>query len=326
MAVVCVCLSAQVGSPEKIDLSVVQQIRHEAFGQNSKVMDSAFYLTDVYGPRLTGSPNIKAAGEWTVKKLNEWGLANAKMEAWGPFGRGWSCTRFVAEMKEPEFQPLIGFVQPWSPGTKGDVSGEAVLAVISGPEDLDKWKGKLKGKIVLGTAPHPSEMVSEPYLHRLTDAELALAAEAPDPVSGNPSILPLGFSRGSIIPAPRGGAAAAGGGRGGAAGRGGANGGFRAQLNKFLKDEGVLVVVSPGSGPDGGTVMGSGAASATTTDDQLPPPSVLVTNEHYNRMVRLLEKNIPVTLEFDIATKFTDRKSTRLNSSHPSKTRMPSSA
>jgi len=116
---------------------------------------------------------FKAAGEWTVKKLNEWGLANAKMVAWGPFGRGWSCTRFVAEMKEPEFQPLIGFVQPWSPGTNGDVSGEAVFAVIAGPEDLDKWKGKLKGKIVLGTAPHPSEMVSEPYLHRLTDAELA---------------------------------------------------------------------------------------------------------------------------------------------------------
>ncbi len=314
MAVLCAGVWAQVGSPEKVDLSVVQQIRHEAFGQNSKVMDSAFYLTDVYGPRLTGSPNIKAAAEWTIKKLNEWGIANAKMEAWGPFGRGWSCTRFVAQMKEPEFQPIIGFVQPWSPGTNGDVSGEAVFAVISGPEDLDKWKGKLKGKIVLGTQPHPSEMVAEPYMHRLTDAELAQAAEAPDPVSGNPSILPLGFTRGPVVPPgrgaatgaglPGGAAAAARGGRGGG-GRGGA-GGFRAQLNKFLKDEGVLVVMSPGNGPDGGTVMGSGAASATTPEDQMPPPSVLVTNEHYNRIVRLLEKNIPVTLEFDIATKFTE--------------------
>ena len=198
------CLSAQVGSPEKIDLSIVQRIRHEAFGQNSRVMDTAFYLTDVYGPRLTGSPNAKAAGEWAVKKMSEWGLANAKMEAWGPFGRGWSCTRFMAQMKEPEFQPIIGFAQPWSPGTNGDVTGEAVYAVIAGPEDLDKWKGKLKGKIVLASAPHPSEMVAEPYLHRLTDAELAQAAEAPEPISGNPNILPLGFSRGPIIPAPRG--------------------------------------------------------------------------------------------------------------------------
>lgn len=314
LAVLCACLSAQVGSPEKIDLSIVQQIRHEAFGQNSQVMDTAFYLTDVYGPRLTGSPNAKAAGEWAVKKMTEWGLVNARMEPWGPFGRGWVSTRFMAQMKEPEFQPIIGFAQPWSPGTNGDVTGEAVYAVISGPEDLDKWRGKLKGKIVLAAAPHASEMVSEPYLHRLTDAELAQAAEAPEPTSGNPNILPLGFSRGPIIPSPRGGAAAAGagggrgaGGRGAAAGRGGAGGGrgFAAELNKFLHDEGVLVVVRPGSGPDGGTVMGSAAGDRNMTDDQLPPPSVLITNEHYNRMVRLVEKGIPVTLEFDIGAKFT---------------------
>ncbi len=312
LALLCAYLSAQVAAPEKIDLAVVQQIRHEAFGQNSRIMDTAFYLTDVYGPRLTGSPNIKAAADWTIKRLNEWGLSNARLEAWGPFGRGWSCTRFLAEMKEPGFQPLIGFAQPWSPGTNGPVSGEAILAVMTRPEDLDQWKGKLKGKIVLSMQPHPSEMVSEPYLHRLTDAELAQAAEAPDPVSGNPNILPLGFTRGPIVPAPRGSAGAGGpgqgrGGRGAAGGRGGgaAGRGFRAQLNKFLRDEGVLVVISPGNGPDGGTVMGAGAASATTTDDQLPPPSVIVTNEHYNRIARLLENKIPVTLEFDIATKFT---------------------
>jgi carboxypeptidase Q len=303
------CLSAQVVTEEKVDLSVVQKIRHEAFGQNSKVMDSAFYMTDVYGPRLTGSPNAKAAGEWAVKKFQEWGLANAKMETWGPFGRGWSCTRFTAMMKEPEFQPIIGFAQPWSPGTNGPVSGEAVLAVINGPEDFDKWKGKLKGKMVLGATPHASEMVNVPYEHRLTDEELAWAATAPDPMSGNPSILPLGFSRGPIIPVP-GAPAAAAGGRGGAGGRGaggrGAGGrNFATDLNKFLRDEGVLVVIKPGAGPDGGTVMGSGAAQPTATDDQLPPPSVLVTNEHYNRMARLAEKGIPVTLEFDIATKFT---------------------
>ncbi len=304
-----VCLSAQVVSQEKIDLGIVQRIRHEAFGENSKVMDSAFYMTDVYGPRLTGSPNAKAAGEWAVKKFNEWGLANAKVETWGPFGRGWSCTRFTAMMKEPEFQPLIGFAQPWSPGTNGPVSGEAVLAVINGPEDFDKWKGKLKGKMVLAATPRPSEMVNVPYEHRLTGEELAWAATAPDPVGGNPSILPLGFSRGPIIPAPgspaaapggRGGAGRAGGGRGAAGGRN-----FATDLNKFLRSEGVLVVIKPGAGPDGGTVMGSSAAQPTATDDQLPPPSVLVTNEHYNRMARLAEKGIPVTLEFDIATRFT---------------------
>jgi carboxypeptidase Q len=105
--------------PEKVDLGVLHRIKMEAFGQNSRVMDTVFYLTDVYGPRLTGSPNIKDAGNWTVKKMQEWGLAGAKMEAWGPFGRGWKATRFSAMMKEPEFQPIIGFQQPWSPALRG---------------------------------------------------------------------------------------------------------------------------------------------------------------------------------------------------------------
>src|ERR1035441_1122631 len=89
-----ICLWLEAGGTEKIDLGILHRIRTEAFGTHSKVMDTAFYLTDVYGPRLTGSPNIQSAGEWSVKKMNEWGLANARMEAWGPFGRGWSCTHF----------------------------------------------------------------------------------------------------------------------------------------------------------------------------------------------------------------------------------------
>jgi len=301
-AVLGICLLLQAAGPERIDLGVLHRIRSEAFGANSKVMNTAFYLTDVHGPRLTGSPQAKAAGEWAVKRLGEWGLSNARLETWGPFGRGWSCTHFAAEMKEPEFQPLIGFAQPWSPGTNGPVSGEAMLAVISGPEDLDKFKGKLKGKIVLSAAPHASTLITEPYSHRLTDAELDDAATAPDPSTGNPAALPLGFIRPSAAAAM----ATGRGGRGPAAGgRAGAGRGFRNQLNQFLKDEGVLVVISPGSGPDGGTVMGS-AAGSQSADAPLPPPSVLLTNEHYNRIARLIEKGIPVTLAFDIAAKFTD--------------------
>jgi carboxypeptidase Q len=302
-AVVGVCLWAQTTS-EKIDLGVLHRIKTEAFAGRSKVMDTAFYLTDVHGPRLTGSPSAKQAGDWAVKKLGEWGLSNPHMENWAFAGAGWSCTRFTAMMKEPEFQPIIGFAQPWSLGTNGPASGQAVMAVISGPEDLEKYKGQLKGKIVLTAAPHVSEMVVNPYEHRLTAEELAAAETSPDPISGNPASLPLGFP----TRAPAAGAAARGGaqaGRGAAgaagAGRGGANN-FRAQLIKFYKDEGVLALVSPGNGPDGGTIMGSGGQS---TEENAPPASVLVTNEHYNRIARLLEHGIPVTLEFDIQTKFT---------------------
>ncbi|PYT35507.1 MAG: peptidase M28, partial [Acidobacteria bacterium] len=87
-------------SGEKVDLYTINRIRNEAF-QNSKVMENAFYLTDVYGPRLTGSPGIQAAAEWAVRRFNEWGLSNARLEKWGPFGRTWYCVRFTAHMKEP---------------------------------------------------------------------------------------------------------------------------------------------------------------------------------------------------------------------------------
>jgi hypothetical protein len=291
-----VCWAADT---EKVNLGVLHRIRTEAFGTNSRVMDTLFYLTDVYGPRLTGSPNIRDAADWSTKQMKEWGLSNVKLEAWGPFGRGWAATRFSAMMKEPEFQPIIGFQQPWSPGTNGPVAGQAVMAVITGPEDLEKWKGKLKGKIVLSAAMHPATLSEAPLSRRLTDEELENAAIAPEPSGGNPAMLPLGFAR-PTASAPQGGRGAAGGG----GGRGAM--GFRTQLNKFLKDEGVLVVLTPGNGPDGGTIMGQAAGSATTKDEEMPPPSVVLTNEHYNRIARLLAKDIPVTLEFDLGAKFTD--------------------
>ncbi len=146
------CLLVRAADTEKVDLGVLHRIKSEAFARNSKVMDTLFYLTDVYGPRLTGSPNINDAGNWAVKKMQEWGLVNVKMEKWGPFGRGWAATRFTAMMKEPEFQPIIGFQQPWSPGTEGPVSGQALMASIANAEDMEKFKGKLKGKIVLSAA------------------------------------------------------------------------------------------------------------------------------------------------------------------------------
>ena len=97
-------------SAEPIDLAAIHRIKAEAF-ENSKVMEHVFYLTDANGPRVTNSPGFKSAGDWVVKRLQEYGLTDVHEEAWGPFGRGWSCTRFAAMMKEPEFSPLIGFAQ-----------------------------------------------------------------------------------------------------------------------------------------------------------------------------------------------------------------------
>jgi len=117
-----VFLASGLVAQEKADLYTINRIKNEAF-QNSKVMENAFYLTDVYGPRLTGSPGLLAAAEWSIRRFNEWGLSNAKLEKWGPFGRGWYCVRFTAQMKEPQYSPLIGFARPWSPGTNGPMTG-----------------------------------------------------------------------------------------------------------------------------------------------------------------------------------------------------------
>src|SRR5947209_20407167 len=99
-------LASGLAAQEKVDLYVVNRIKNEAF-QNSKVMENAFYLTDVYGPRLTGSPGLRAAAEWAVKRMQQWGLSNVQTEPWGPFGRGWYCTRFIAQLKEPDRKSVV---------------------------------------------------------------------------------------------------------------------------------------------------------------------------------------------------------------------------
>src|SRR5579862_8971814 len=128
--------AAQLHSQEPVDLSIVQRIKAEAF-ENSKVMDHEFYLTDVYGPRLTNSPGFKSAGDWVVKRLQEYGLTNVHQEVWGPFGRGWTYTRFTGHMLEPVYAPLIGFPLAWSPGTQGAVQAEAIYAPFDDEKDFD---------------------------------------------------------------------------------------------------------------------------------------------------------------------------------------------
>ena len=109
-----------------------------------------FYLTDVNGPRLTGSPAYKAAADWVVKRMTEYGLT-AKEEKWGPFGRGWATKHFEAHLIEPQYQPLIGVPLAWTAGTDGTVTGEPIMVKISVEADFEKYKGKLKGKVVMAT-------------------------------------------------------------------------------------------------------------------------------------------------------------------------------
>src|SRR2546430_8615259 len=128
----------------------IARIRDEGMN-HSQVMETLSYLSDVIGPRLTGSPNLKRANEWTRDKLTSWGLANAHLESWGPFGRGWSLKRFSAQVIEPQTIPLIAYPNAWTPGFSQPLIAEVVYFNVKTNTDLEKYKGKLNGAIVLAT-------------------------------------------------------------------------------------------------------------------------------------------------------------------------------
>jgi carboxypeptidase Q len=151
LAIAAVTLPLLLIAEERADLFTINEIKTEAF-DNSKVMDHMFYLTDVHGPRLTGSPGYQGAADWVVSRLKEYGLVNVHQEKWGPFGRGWTNTHYEAHLLEPGYAPLIGFPLAWTASTPGTVSGQPMLAVIKTDADFDKFRGKLKGLIVMTDA------------------------------------------------------------------------------------------------------------------------------------------------------------------------------
>ena len=179
LAATCLSLSlaAQWPAPESIDLDAVYRIKEEGL-QRSKVMETASYLTDVYGPRLTGSPNFRDAASWAQKTLGEWGLAHVHMESW-PFGRAWQNQRFVALAVSPQAYPLLGAPVAWTPGTRGPVSGEAVLAVIQSERDFETWRGRLRGKFVLTAPVRQVPARFEPLGRRFTDSDLVDLSKQP---------------------------------------------------------------------------------------------------------------------------------------------------
>jgi len=264
-------------SPSASDLSAIAQIKEEGFN-HSQVMEIMSYLTDVYGPRLTNSPNIKQAADWTTTKMKEWQLTNVHLEQWGPFGKGWSNERFSLQAISPRPFPLIAYAKAWTPGTSGPVTAEAVWAPIQKEEDIEKYRGKLKGKFVL-TAQQPEiPGRTEAQFHRYTDADLAQEATQPVPGGRPVSIDEERFAR------------------------------FRAQrelnqkIQKFLVEEGVAAWLEPSSGDDGTVWVQSGGGR--DPKDPPAPPRVAVANENYGRLVRMLDKKSSVTLQADIQNKF----------------------
>lgn len=272
-----VSVSAQVAEP--IDLAALQRIKEEGFDR-SKVMDTAWWLTDMYGPRLTNSPQMRAAADWTVKTLTGWGLANVKQEPWSSqFGRGWSNQRTVVHVVTPEPWPVIAYARAWTPGTGGPITADAVLAPMANEAALDKYKGTLKGKVVLIQDPRDVQPLWDAPAKRFTDEQLdEMAMQEPPRQGGGPG-------RGNF----------------------GAQRAFQAKRAAFLLAEGVAAVLEPGAGMgDSGSVLVAAGGSRDPKDPPAPT-QLAVATEHYNRIARLLEHKVPVTLELDVRSTFQDR-------------------
>jgi hypothetical protein len=275
----------------------IQRIKDEGL-KRSQVMETLSYLSDVIGPRLTASPGMKRANEWTRDQLTKWGLQNAHLEPWGPFGRGWTLKRFSAQVVEPLAIPLIAYPKAWSPGFSGPLTAEVVYVDARSEADLEKFKGKLKGKIVL-TAPLrevPAHFDSQGT--RLNEKELLALADAPEP---RPNTGRANFP---------------------------GNQNFRAtaQLNtlklRLFQDEGAALLIDPGRG-DGGTIFVGGATvvqpapapnaapvgRGTPAYDKSGPkvmPQMVLAIEHYNRIVRILQAGQAVKMTVDLAVEFQD--------------------
>src|SRR5471032_3126088 len=166
---------------DRLDYAMLGSIRDEGLNR-SQVMDRISWLSDVYGPRLTGSPGIQQASEWTMKTFREWGLVNVHQERWS-FGKGWSLVRFSAHLVEPQIQPLIGFPQEWSSGTKGLVTADVVRVQIANEADFAKYRGTLSGKIVLAQPARRVRMLEGPIILRMTDKDIAEAETMPVPAA-----------------------------------------------------------------------------------------------------------------------------------------------
>jgi len=273
-------IEAQAPALSQSDLAVIHQIREEGFDpKTSKVMEIISYLSDVYGPRLTNSPDIKEAAKWTTDRMTEWHLANVHLEPWGPFGRGWSNERTNVQVIAPHPFPLIAYAKAWTPGTDGSVTADAVFARITKEEDFAKFKGQLKGKFVLTAAIPENPERFEAQAHRYTDAELADLAtqQVPAPQPGQDD------RRAQFL----------------------AQREFQLKVQKFLVDEGAAAWIEP-SRSDDGTVFVQQGGGRDKEKDPTAPPRVAVASENYGRIVRMIEKKVPVTMLVDIQNKFWD--------------------
>jgi len=285
------------GAAEVLDTAAILKIKKEGF-ERSQVTEIASWLTDVYGPRLTGSPITRHAGDWALEQFRKWGLANPHYEWWGPFGRGWVNERMVAQVTTPVPFPVIAYPDAWSKGTKGRIHANVVLlpSTVLTAADFAPYRGKLRGKIVVNSPPldDVTPLFAAPAGRYTTEELDALAnpyplAEPVAPQSGlapPPQAVPPGVPPGALPPE---------------------------EIQECLLEAGVAAILRPGRGT-GGTVFSTGDDRGRFAGAARPAiPRVKLAAEHYGRIYRILAKGIPVRMELEVKNTFHDRELNSFN-------------
>ena len=307
-------------APAEKKTDALSRIREEGM-ERSQVMATLSHLTDVIGPRLTGSPGLRRANEWTRDKFTSWGLVNARLEPWGPFGRGWELKRFSAQVVSPQAIPLIAYPKAWSPGLGVQpFEAEVVHVDIKKSEDLEKFRGKLRGKIVLDGSVQELKMNFEPLAKRRTETQLLALANSDGTAAPRTSSTVAQAAAGiatNPLASPEQRAALA----------------FTPRRYQFFSEEGVAVLLQPSRTGEAGNLFTAGAtvypprsaetakaesnatpsekkkkgdatakksapATTTTTNRGISPwkidappivPQLTLAAEHYNRLVRMTQ-------------------------------------
>ncbi len=293
--------TAQLASAQAPDSDVMQRIRDEGLN-HSQVMQTLSYVSDVIGPRLTGSPGLKRANEWTEKEAGRVGIAECPPRSLGPFGRGWQLEKFSCQVVEPLDIPLISFPKAWSPSIRGQVTADVVNVDINAIGDLDQYKGKLKGKIILMGGIRPLEAHFTPDGTRFTDEQLEEMTQPIAQAGGQRR--PAGGPQPARRPAN-----------------------FSPQELKFFMDEGAIAVLDGSRGDEGTIYVQSAAVPAASMTPQpsvagQPPrrgpsvwdktapktiPQITVSSEHFNRMVRMIQAGENLKINLELKTSFFDK-------------------
>ncbi|MCH7415568.1 M20/M25/M40 family metallo-hydrolase [Belliella sp. R4-6] len=272
--------SAPSFGQENTDLEMIYKIKTEGT-RNSQIQDLAHNLTDLMGPRLSGSTNLRRARQWTADKFKEWGLKNVKIDSYGEFGRGWDVKKSYIAMKDPYYAPLIGYPKAWTDGTGGLINSEVILLDIQSEADFEKLKGTLRGKVIMVPTPLSTSPAFEPEARRLTEDDLANRKE-----------MSIGNGGGGARYSP-------------------------AQLqqmrdqraldqkvNEFLMEEGIAMRIS-GTRGNFGTVFHTRAGSYSTAKNKTIP-EMEIALEHFGRIERLLKSGQTVTIDAEIEVEWLD--------------------